>query len=229
MRWIVSFLSGWRDEKVALRRALLWAEMAFVFGFLPVAFAALHITRPMIHGCMWVMTALSLVFLYRQSGFSWRGLWEGAGWSHAGRRRALARYLALVPILIALTLWIAPDRFLQFPAERPGFWLIVMLLYPLLSVVPQEIVFRAFFFQRYATAAPNALALVVLSGLCFGFVHILFHNWVSPVMSALGGILFAASYAEHRSLKWAVIEHALYGNTVFTLGLGWYFVRTVWN
>jgi hypothetical protein len=116
----------------------------------------------------------------------------------------------------------------RFPLERPGFWALVMLLYPPLSVVPQEFMCRSFFFERYKTLLPRPAVMIAVNALMFGFVHIVFHNWFGPLLSGIGGIIFATSYTEHRSLKWVSIEHAAYGCLVFTLGLGWNFFRPAW-
>ncbi|MDE2029057.1 MAG: hypothetical protein KGI97_00670 [Alphaproteobacteria bacterium] len=58
----------------------------------------------------------------------------------------------------------------------------------------------------------------------FGFVHIVFHNPVSPLLALICGFFLAGSYMRHASLKKAAIEHALYGDMVFTAGLGVYFL-----
>jgi hypothetical protein len=42
------------------------------------------------------------------------------------------------------------------------------------------------------------------------------------IAGVAGGILFALTYAMTRSLMTSMIEHALYGNYLFTLGLGKY-------
>jgi len=101
-----------------------------------------------------------------------------------------------------------------------------MFVYPLLSVVPQEFVYRTFFFERYKPLFSNSAAMILASTFCFGFVHIMFHNWIAPVFSGIGGLLFSISYARHKSLKLVSIEHAAYGCYVFTIGLGWYFYNT---
>ncbi len=68
---------------------------------------------------------------------------------------------------------------------------------------------------------PTVLWLV--SGIGFGFAHIVFDNWVAPALCAIGGLIFAHTYRRTRSLALASFEHALYGDLVFTLGLGRYF------
>jgi membrane protease YdiL (CAAX protease family) len=67
------------------------------------------------------------------------------------------------------------------------------------------------------------MALVLISGAAFGLAHIVFNNWVAPVLCAVGGVLFAHTYHKTRSLALVCLEHALYGDFVFTVGLGRYF------
>ena len=57
----------------------------------------------------------------------------------------------------------------------------------------------------------------------FAYVHIIFINPVAPLLTLIGGYFFTSTYAKHKSLALVTIEHALYGNMLFTLGLGWYF------
>jgi len=49
------------------------------------------------------------------------------------------------------------------------------------------------------------------------------NNWIAPTFSTVGGMIFAYGFDRHRSLKWATIEHAVYGCFVFTIGIGWLF------
>ena len=170
------------------------------------------------------MAIYALVILRRVEKVSWRELWQGVGWSAAGKKFAALRFLLTIPPVIGLTLYLVPDRFLKFPFERPVFWLIVMVLYPVLSVLPQELMFRSFFFRRYRVLFTNDTMLILASALCFGFTHIVFHNWVSPLLSLIAGCVYRLQLPAHRSLKWAAIEHAAYGCMVFTIGIGSYFL-----
>jgi membrane protease YdiL (CAAX protease family) len=98
-----------------------------------------------------------------------------------------------------------------------------MIFYPLVSVYPQEVVFRAFVLERYAPVLGSGWAAVGASAAAFGFVHIIFGHVISVVLSFLGGLLFAYRYRRSRSLLAAAIEHSLYGQLIFTVGLGAYF------
>jgi uncharacterized protein len=63
----------------------------------------------------------------------------------------------------------------------------------------------------------------VASALAFGFVHIIFGSWISVVLSTIGGLLFALTYMKSGSLLLTCIEHALFGDFIFTIGLGQFF------
>jgi len=129
----------------------------------------------------------------------------------------------LVPILALLTYTQIPSRFLAFPRNKPTLWGAVLLLYPIIAAIPQEIVFRAFFFHRYRSIFPNKTWLVGLSAVSFGMAHLLYGNWIAPLLSGLGGLLFGYRYLKSESALIAGIEHGIWGNLLFTIGLGWYF------
>jgi membrane protease YdiL (CAAX protease family) len=128
----------------------------------------------------------------------------------------------------ALTLWLgvrqfAPELEWSLVRQSPGFWAVVMVLYPVLSVYPQGLVYRAFFFERYAVLFPGKWTMIVASALAFAFMHLIFRNWLAVGLTFAGGLLFAARYAETGSLATSCFEHALYGCWLFTVGLGQYF------
>lgn len=207
---------------LTFQRLLFGLEVVFLFILLPFV-VYLYPSRIHIQLAIGIAALYVLFMLRRNPDFSWHRLWHGTGWSRSSRKKAFWRYCLMLPPILLLTYYLKPNHFLQFPLQRPLFWLLLMLLYPLLSVLPQELIFRPFFFERYKKYLNNGTLLVLLSALSFSLVHIVFHNFVSPILCLIGGYFFAKSYQEHRSLKWAVLEHAAYGCTVFTVGLGSYF------
>jgi hypothetical protein len=123
-----------------------------------------------------------------------------------------------------------PHAFLSFPRFNPRLWLLVMLLYPVLSALPQELVYRTFFFHRYGALFGSRRGLAIaLNGALFGFGHIVMQNLAAVLLSALLGVVLAARYDRHRSLWAAWLEHTLWGQFVFTVGLGRYFFTGVSN
>lgn len=158
-------------------------------------------------------------------------------------RRELARGIALAEMaailllftigalaLAALVQQSLPRAFLTMPRNRPAVWLTVVLLYPVLSVVAQELVYRTFFFHRYGPLFGRHRWLAILTnGFLFGFAHIIFYNWVAILATTLSGTLFAYRYTQTGSF-WAVwLEHSLYGIAIFTIGLGGFFFTGIQN
>jgi membrane protease YdiL (CAAX protease family) len=109
----------------------------------------------------------------------------------------------------------------------------IIAAYPIFSVYPQGLIYRAFFFHRYHSLlrldpAARDWLMILLSAATFALMHILFHNWIALALTFPGGILFARRYIDTRSLCVSSLEHALYGCFLFTIGLGQYFyVRVV--
>jgi membrane protease YdiL (CAAX protease family) len=148
--------------------------------------------------------------------FQWRGIWP-----------QLVPVLlrdAILLILLGLAVRIfAPEFLFSLVRRQPLFWALIMLLYPLLSVCPQEFLYRAFFFQRYQPLFGSGRGMIAASSLAFSFVHIIFGNWLAVGLCGLGGLLFSLTYQRSGSLLLASIDHALFGNFIFTIGLGEFF------
>lgn len=172
---------------------------------------------------IWLVALYAYVVLKRSGMPSFCSEWRGALLNTQALWPIARRFILCAAALTALTAWIEPTLLFSFLREQPRIWLMVMLLYPLLSVIPQELIFRSFFFHRYLPlfASPHLMAL--MSAIMFGFSHLLFQNWVAPLLCVAGGWLFATTYARHRSLALVSLEHALYGDFIFTIGLGRYF------
>ena len=136
--------------------------------------------------------------------------------------RIVARFVVGALVLTAATYVLVPHRFMALPRHNPRLWLLICVLYPLLSVFPQEVIYRAFFFDRSPHVLPGVEGpwLLALNVALFGFAHIVFGNVWAPVLSAAGGLLFASTYLKSRSVMCAALEHALWGNLIFTIGLG---------
>lgn len=196
-----------------------------------------RLRRAMEFAAIFIGGPLAILVIHR-GGILFLALWLGALIAWAGTRgqvplpgpalrrelRGIAvRFLVLAP-LIALVTWLAfPHLFLSLPRQHPLFWALIMVLYPLLSVWPQEMLYRALLFHRFSVLFRSDRALILASAMSFGFAHIIFLNWIAIAMTAAGGWLFARDYARHRSLPLTCLEHSLYGCLIFTIGLGRFF------
>lgn len=210
-------------RRARVRRAWRRAEFALLFIAVPAMIAIFRrdLGTALIP-ILLLFAALALSLLLLDRSFDRRTLWN----AHTVRRVLPwigGAFVAGAAMLTLGVLLFLPERLLALPRRSPEMWMIVMLLYPLLSVYPQEIIYRAFFFHRYAALFPSKLWTIGASALAFGWMHIVFQNAVAVGLSTLGGALFAWTYHRTRSVFAASVEHALYGCFVFTVGLGWYF------
>ncbi len=172
---------------------------------------------------VWLMALVCYLLLRRSDPEALTGSWRWNAVRWVNLRPVLLRFVLCAAAMLAGTAWLRPDLLFGFVRERPEIWAMVMVLYPILSVVPQEIVFRRYMFARHAAWLRSPWAMIAVSGLGFGFAHIVLNNWVAPLLCVVGGVLFSYTYHKTRSLALVTIEHALYGNFLFTIGLGYYF------
>lgn len=200
-------------------------ELALLFGVLPWWYAgwpvrAWGIWPPIVLGF-----AGCLTYLLLDRTFERRVLWNRAG-AGRGMRHVLFRFAAGALLLTAGTYFFEKKLFFSMPRERPGLWIAVLVLYPVWSVYPQEVIFRAYFVQRYGPALRRLggdAAVVAVGAAAFGWAHVIFGTTLAVVLSGIGGILFMTTFLRTRSTAAAAIEHALFGDLLFTVGLGWYF------
>lgn len=204
-------------------------EFACLFVLMPIGLSMLRAAGMQVRPIpvLWLLALGCLIPLLRDRSFDRRRFWM---WSlpHAeppGRNlpRVFTVWAVAALGLILATWWLRPDLLWGFPRQRPELWALVMVLYPILSVYPQGVVYRAFVMHRYRPLLGDGWAATLLSAVAFSLAHLILLNPVAPLLTLPVGVLFAHTYRRTRSLPMAALEHALYGCTVFTVGIGWYF------
>ena len=202
---------------------MLIVELVLLFVVLPLAFRFKPFPFPPIPA-LWLLAGYCLYRLLRDSAFDRRLLWNGH--ALAGVALQVLFLFGMTALLIGAAVYFcAPQMLFNFVKRAPVFWMLVMVLYPVLSVYPQGVIYRAFFFERYRTLFPNSVLLIVASSVAFSFAHIIFRNPIAVLFTLIGGLLFSWRYAETGSLFTSSFEHALYGCWMFTVGLGQYFYK----
>jgi len=193
-------------------------EFFLLFFAAPVLFTYARLRIPAIPA-LWLLTAYCLYVLWHDPLFDRTRLWNASA-LHPFIGQVVGLFVPALILGIFLVRHFGPSLFLSFPRSKPLLWGAVMLLYPVLSVYPQGIVYRAFIFQRYQHLFPAGWAILVASAAAFAFVHIIFRNRLAVALTFAAGLLFAARYLQTGSLLVSSLEHALYGCAIFTLGLG---------
>jgi membrane protease YdiL (CAAX protease family) len=207
------------EAKAARRGPRLAVELLALYLGVPLAIA-LAAPADWLWPVLFGMTAVALALLAVTPGFAWAELargWRRIDWRLVG---GVAAMTALACGL--LVWWLVPGRFLALPRNSTGLWLMILALYPLLSALPQELIFRALFFRRYGGLFHDPRLGVAASTGSFALAHLMFWNWVAVALTLAGGLLFARAYLE-RGFALAVLLHAVCGWIVFTSGLGGFF------
>ncbi|MDZ7772692.1 MAG: CPBP family intramembrane glutamic endopeptidase [Balneolaceae bacterium] len=204
-----------------LRTVRLTAEWAAFFFLVPLLFYFDLLPVPKVLALVAASLGIAAA-LWRDAGYSFAGDWKGE--AGAGEWKSLAlRGCAVAAAILTLTLLVQPGQLLGFPQGAPWRWGMVMLLYPFLSALPQELLYRSWFFRRYRPLFGAEAGMVLASALSFSFLHVIYDNPWALGLSFAGGLLFASTYRRSRSLMVVAAEHALYGCLVFTIGMGGYF------
>jgi hypothetical protein len=204
--------------KSEITQTWVWIELSLIFILLPSCFLAGVLPKTMIMPSLWAVFGYA-VFRLRREGVSLRG--EGVRLREL--KKVAGRFALIAPAIILIALLFYPDRLFDFVRKEPVLWVLIMVAYPIVSVWVQEMVFRRWFYYRYRHLFATKSTFILANAALFSYAHIVFLNPVALLLSFLGGILFALTYLNSRSLLLVSIEHALYGNLLFTIGLGSFF------
>lgn len=112
-------------------------------------------------------------------------------------------------------------------STKPLLWLQFSGVYILASVIPQELLYRSFFVKRYKALFANDNYFILINALLFSFGHIWFQSITVLAFTFIGGLLFIKTYLQSKSIYAVLIEHALYGVWLYTVGYGELFLFPV--
>lgn len=205
----------------AQNRVRRWLEFMLLYVGLPLALLAARWV-----GCkvpvlpvLWLAAYPAAVCLVR--GYGW-GAKELVGFSMT-RPQAGHLLLRVAIAAAALTggiLLVAPEQLFELPRRSPSLWALVMMCYPILSVFPQGILYRGLFYARYAPLFGSERRAWLAGALAFSLAHLVFMNVWAVALTFCGGLFINRTYRKTGSLLASGLEHALYGQLVFTTGWG---------
>ncbi|MDH2328973.1 CPBP family intramembrane metalloprotease [Cereibacter sp. SYSU M97828] len=204
---------------MAENRLRLVVEMGALFVAAPILVAL--VARPgQVFPSVLPLLGIGAVLLHLTPDFRWSSIFQG--WR--GIRLPLIAFAGVATFVAGWIgiQWLQPwATFWLWRKEHGLFWAL-LVAYPLLSALPQEVIYRTLFFRRYATILPEGHFATVLNATLFSLAHLMFWNWVILLVSFVGGLLFAWSYRQ-RGLVEAWALHSLTGFLLFATGVGWYF------
>jgi hypothetical protein len=193
-------------------------------------FILLYVGLPLL---LWVTKTETMLLpaLWLGAVFAWTMLRYGKGnrpapsaGSGQTLRKELARILlrfAGVALLLALALYCyRPELLFWLPRKSLGLWGLIVIAYPFLSVFPQALIYRILYERRYSQAFSSPRLSLLIGTLVFCLAHIPFNNVWAFAFTLPGGFLFLSTYRRTGSWALSTLEHALYGDLLFTLGWG---------
>lgn len=191
-------------------------EFFFIFFILPSAIFFLD-SSIIVFLTLYLVFTLSIVILYFDKSFSFTSLRKKVDWKFIIIFSIIFLSLGFFYVIL-----VDKDLLFIFPKTNFELWLLVILIYPFLSVIPQEIVYRVFFFQRYFPNERSFYFLTLLNMIVFSYGHIVFNNVHAILITAIVSPIFTYAYLK-KSFFTCIVLHALGGQIIFTLGLGKYF------
>lgn len=135
-------------------------------------------------------------------------------------RRVLMTFLIMIVVTIGYVYSKDPSALFCVPRTNIPLYITILFVYSLLSVWPQEVIYRTFFYERYTRLFTNEKAFIFIGSLVFMLAHLMFRNVLVLLLTFIGGVLFSITYLKTKSTLLASIEHAIYGNWLFTVGMG---------
>ncbi len=130
------------------------------------------------------------------------------------------KFVIIAAITIAIVCYSNPADLFLVVKTNPLKWLLFLGIYSFVSVVPQEIIYRTFYFSRYSSVFNNKKLLLFVNAIVFSLAHLFFKNTLVMLITFIGGIIFAQTYLNTKSTLLVSIEHAIYGCWLYTVGLG---------
>lgn len=199
-----------------------WFEFTAVFIFLPlIGFALREYLANWLIPALIILMSVCCLLLLNDPHFK-RFRLTSFGQFSAIKRRLFSFFFIGALFTGVLYGIIYQGNWFSLPLHSFNDWLLLLILYPLLSVLPQELIFRTYFFHRYKRIMPLKNMRIFVSASVFALAHIVYANWVAVALAFAGGVLFAYTYAQSRSTFVCVIEHSLWGLWMFTIGIGRY-------
>lgn len=192
-------------------------EFFIIFILIPISFALDY--SPFIKLGIGFVGFLYVIYLLLKVERKKFKVAQGLNWKQFWRETVIK--LAIIAVLTTLFVWFTDNaRLFEVLLNKPLLWLVILFVYSVFSVYPQELIYRTLFFERYAVLFQSTSFAIVLNAVVFSLAHIMFKSTLVLVLTFLGGLLFALTYTKTKSTLLVSIEHAIYGSWLFTVGMG---------
>lgn len=193
------------------------AELLVLFILVPVSFALpYHFYIKAIIALIGFIYVVFVILKLERLKFevnkiiNWKNFWKNT----------VLRFIVIAIVTNIYVLIEAPNNLYVVVKNKPFLFVIILFVYSVLSVYPQELIYRTFFFSQYAQFFKSKKLLIFINAILFSLAHLFFANTLVMILTFLGGLLFASTFLKTKSTFLVSIEHAIYGCWLFTVGMG---------
>lgn len=196
-------------------------EFGILFFGIPLL---IYLDEDFIHPSIIILPVLLFIFLILRytTDFKFRELFRLEISGSVLLKNLIIILVSLLAMLGYVMLFERENLF-NLPRTHPWIFVAMCFFYPVFSAFGQEIIYRTFLNRRYSRILPREWHFVLASGLTFSFLHVVYYNPVSMIITFVGGVYFARVYLQTRSVLFTSILHGVMGIIVFGVGLGQYF------
>lgn len=192
-------------------------EFFILFVLIPVSFVlAIPLGLKMTIGALGFIYVVFILLRIEKNEFK---ISKNLNWKLFWKQTAIKLIAIIVITLLYMSVFDSKNLFIVL-LNKPLLWIVILFVYSLFSVYPQELIYRTFFFQRYRSLFNHEMLFILINAALFSLAHIFFKNALVMFLTFVGGILFAITYRATKSTLLVSIEHAVYGCWLFTVGMG---------
>ena len=91
-------------------------------------------------------------------------------------KNVFLKLLLIVFITFLFVFFTNKEALFNVLINKPKLWILILFIYSSLSVYPQELIYRTFFFQRYNSLVTNKTLFIFINATVFSLGHIFFRT-----------------------------------------------------
>ena len=189
----------WKRIIYSNGKARLVSECIILYLILPLLVMLNFLPVPLLLILLIMGIAVHL-FLFHDPNFDRNNF---INWK-SGRKETWKIILLFIPLgaLMVVLIWqIDKTKLFYLPTSNPWFLLLISIFYPVFSVVPQGLAYRALFFHRYGSLIPGKTLKIIISAIFFSFGHILYKNALVLLLAFFAGLIFIFWYWRNWKIK----------------------------
>ena len=172
------------------------SEFFLIFIIIPIAFALdFNVWVKLILGLFGFIYIIVLLVKVEKLSFD---IAPNLNWKSFFKRVFIK--LMVIAVVTSLYVFITDKESLfNVVIAKPKLWVVILIVYSLFSVYPQELIYRTFFFKRYKALISNKVLFIFINAIVFSLGHIFFRNTLVLILTFFGGLLFAFTYSKTKS------------------------------